>query len=281
MPEPNEGQEQGEQRPAASPAAQPQTYEVIVKGQTRQVTLEELKTLATKSAGADEAFRQAAEIRKEAERLKAEAGEGARVRELIQKTKAGTITSEEVEEYAQLLGVELPAEEENVETEGTAQGTVQTQRGKVQFDDLDPDLQQEIKNARAQTAERQAARIRGEIYGAVAADKELARMLRGDEEAAKVVRDLAVEEVERRALVYGEQYGPELLGGVVQSLRAKLSRLRKPGQGALGDQIGFGEAPASEAMQPDVEEPAKRVPVGETERSRYILNRMRALSREA
>lgn len=67
----------------------PTKYKVNVGGTDREYTIEELTTLASKAAGADEQFRSAAEIRKENERLKLENAQAAKTRAIFDKAKNG------------------------------------------------------------------------------------------------------------------------------------------------------------------------------------------------
>jgi hypothetical protein len=81
---------------ASKEASKPQTYEVTIDGEVRQLSIEEMIPLASKAGGADKRFQEAAEIRKKAER-------GIRVQELLDEIEKGNPKDADIKELSGLL----------------------------------------------------------------------------------------------------------------------------------------------------------------------------------
>lgn len=78
----------------------PELINITVDGQQRQVTMDELKKMAELSGGAQEKFRKAAELSKEAQK-------GKRLQELVVKGRTEELAPTEWEEFADALGISL------------------------------------------------------------------------------------------------------------------------------------------------------------------------------
>lgn len=80
-------------------------YTIKVNGQEKQVTLEDALRAAEKVGGADQRFNEASELKKEAERMREEAHQGIRMKDLYTKISTQAASRDEIVEYCDLMGV--------------------------------------------------------------------------------------------------------------------------------------------------------------------------------
>lgn len=270
MPDPNDQTNTGDQQKAdqtqTSAEKKPEPLVITVDGQKREVTQEELIKLAEKSAGADEAFRKASELRKEAQ-------SGIHTRDLISKLNDGDYmpTKAEVAELAGMIGVD-PADFQAY-LEGPADDEDDDTVEAMSFDEMfqqtvgmSPADVKEIL-ALSHTREVNGAReqIRGESDNAVDKDEILGKLIIGEhgKDRAEVIKDLVAEDVFGR-IRNGEPYGADLIAKSVQKVRAQIKRfgiLDKPDPQAM---LTIGPGP-SEGLPAEVqsETPIKRIPADE------------------
>jgi len=274
-----------------------QTYEITVDGEKRQVTVEEMRNLAQKAAGADKRFEDAAKVRKEAE-------DGLRLKELYTRLSDGNHepTESEVNELAGMLGVD-PAEFAQY-LAGDADEDADKGKGgeKGGFDDaaFDAALQArfgippaEVKQRLDFSHERHIADARKEIRRisdeAVDKDTIFGKIKIGEkaDDRISVIKDMVAEDVLGR-IQNGEPFGAELVAASVQKIRAYLAKFGSPGK---PDQypvvLGLGPSGGLPA-EVNSEEPIQRVSAADAKGednfvARYMqrgLKKLREMNRQ-
>lgn len=247
-----------------------ETYTIKVGGENRNLTLEELKQLASKSAGADSKFQDASELRKQAE-------DGLRMKDLIGRLSDSEHepTELEVKELAGMIGVdpnEFAQYLKEGDTDGKTKKTDTTDTtGKIDkqslvealgFDPaeakaiLDYSKQRHIDSARQQIKETSDNAVdKDEIFG---------KMVIGEngKDRLAVIKDLVAEDVLRR-IQDGVPFGAELVAASVQKIRAHLTKFgipNKPDIFPLTLGLGPGGGLPSEIQS---EKPIERISAGE------------------
>ena len=267
--EKNEGQQE-EQKDTEEGKQEQQkeaTHQIKVNGETREVTLKEALELAQKSASADERFQ-------EASKMKQEASEGIRYKELVTKLRDDSYkpSEAEVRELASLVGADpddfLQGDDDvddstnNTSAEGIQPG---------QFSEMfQKELGMPLSDAKAILAMSHEShidtarnKIRGESNNAVDKDEILGKMMIGEhgKDRAEVIKEMVAEDVFKR-ITNGEPYGPELVAASVQKTRAYLSKFGQPGTPDLYPSLGQGPSLGlSAAVQSET--PIKRISASE------------------
>jgi len=242
----------------------PQTFTVTVNGEKRTITLEEALKAYEKVTGADEKFRAAADLAKQAQK-------GIRISELLEKGRREPLSQSELIEYANLLGIPqedvLAAmtgeeeEDEGEETGSAASPSLPKTPSPVKFEDLDPQLQRDLEKLREQEIERGREAIRKEVTEAVDKDKVLGKMIAASPDRAEAIRNLVLMEVEREAIVYGQEYGPDMVNRAIQIARSIVTSLGTPERPQEPALRGLGVAPSLGSESFYTGKPPKRVPV--------------------
>jgi len=215
-----------------------QMYELSIGGEKRSVTLDEMRNLAMKAAGAEQRFEEASKIRKEAE-------DGIRLNTLITRLSDSDHepTQEEIRELSAKLGVDptefteyLKAMDDTTPTndKGKPKDTPvkidkQTLIEALGFDPaeaksiLDFAHQNHIKQAKEE--------IRQISDGSVDKDEIFGKMIVGenDKDRLNTIKDMVAEDVLRR-IQDGNPFGAELVAASVQKIRTYLTKFGIPGK---------------------------------------------------
>ena len=257
-----------------------ETYDLDVGGEKRTVTLEEMRTLASKSAGADKSFRDAAAEKKEG-------AEGIRIKELVSSLSANP-NEQDTKELAVLLGIE-PGEfmEYLKETDdgkppqsddkgGKVQDITKTQlKAGMKELGLDP---VEVKSVLDFSHKRHidAARVELREISDKAVDKDeiFGKMIVGEkkEDRLAVIKDMVAEDVLKK-IQDGVPYGAEMVVASVQKIRSLLTKFGIPGK---PDQypvvLGLGPGGGLPA-EINSDEPIKRVSSDKDEDEKNLIAR--------
>jgi len=200
-------------------------------GKTIRVNQAELITLASKAAGADRKFEEAAELRKQFGDLDAEtARNGARIMALGQKLTSGRISDTEAQEFCDLLGLDPQALMAEAKSKG--QDKPPEPPKKITLDDLDPRLRTVLEGSEESLLEKTKENIAQKVRNAIDSDAHLTK-IRDAVPANKrdsfdnVLYEMAIEETLGK-VYQGQQLGPELLQLTVQRLRHRLDSIGIP-----------------------------------------------------
>ena len=241
-----------------------ESYTIKVDGQDRQVNLEELKTMAAKSGGADARFQEASDLKKSSEK-------GARIGDLIETLSGDGDPSEAaVRELSGLIGADPDAFLKflEVDSDNSQKGTTSAGMSK---EDLTAALTEllgvtpaEAKATLAYSNTRHVKSARGDLreFSDQVVDKDeiIGKMIVGEnrDEVLTAVKDMVQDDVLRK-INNGEPYGAELVASSVQSVRAKLTKLgipNKPDQQPIVLGLGPGQGLPLDVQ---ADEPIERV----------------------
>jgi hypothetical protein len=261
----------------------PSQFELTVDGEKKVVTIDEMRDLAQKSAGADKRFQEASELRKQAE-------DGLRMKTLVDRLSDGshTPTSAEITELAGMIGVDpaefaeyLASEEEDAAPakgkSNPAEGLKLTKEQIIEalgFDPaeakavLDYSHQRHVEDARKQ--------IRDFSDQAVDKDEIFGKMIVGEngKDRSVAIKDMVAEDVLRR-IQDGNPFGADLVAASIQKVRAHLTKFGIPGNPSqypvtLG--LGPGGGLPAEVQS---ETPIKRVSAAQdTDDSNFVARAM-------
>lgn len=269
----------------------PQTIEVKVDGQIKQVSVDDLKEGYTKAAGADELMRKAAEIRKQGEA-------GIELQELKVAMESGEATEENVRRWGQYFN--LTPEETQVQIDeivyrkpppvnepSDKKDSQQEPSRKIGMADLDDNLRQTITTSHTTAQTTQKDKFLEEVKISLDKNEQLVNVTKDlTPETGSQIRNLLVGEAEneaRRRMNTGQQYGPALVLDAVNAAVNKaleFSKLVAPapdgnGQGPPGTlNLGVGGSGVT-SIKSQVEEPIKKVAVGEPGYDKYWVNRFK------
>jgi hypothetical protein len=253
-----------------------QVYELVIDGVKRSVTVEEMRELAQKSAGADRKFEEAAKTRKEAEK-------GLRVLNLID--SLGNNPSEsDAKELATLLGIDPTefAEYLDKDEDDSAKGGKGS--SKITKEDLVAGLMElglnpdEVKNRLEYSHQRHVRDAKREIReisdSSVDKDEFFGKIKIGEkgEDRLNVIKDLVAEDVLRK-IQDGEPYGADMVTASIQKVRSLITRFGIPGK---PDQypivLGLGPGGGVPA-EVNSEEPIKRISSAEDKDEKNLISR--------
>jgi len=260
-----------ENEPKSKPKGE-EEYTIKVDGIEKVVSRDELINLAQKSAGADKRFQEAAALREKAQR-------GTRAMELFDRLSDSTNppSKADITELAGLLKLdagELAAwleEEEDpnsgtqTETNASTPSAGQQQRQKLTMDDLPDEVKQILTGAKQTQMDAAIALVKKEIKEALDKDDIIAKMKETVKDAAgfdEVVQKKVFEDVQRRIILAGEQYGPELIADAIQATRSDLKKFGIPSRASeqpVPNILGLGPSGTLPA-EVQTDEPIKRVP---------------------
>jgi len=235
------------------------THTIKVDGEDRQVSLEELKTLASKAGGADARFQEAADIKKAAEN-------GTRIGALIESLSGdGDPKESDVRELSSLIGVN-PDEflqflnEDEKKPAKAADGKISTE-ALTEALGVSP---AEVKAILEHSNKRHVADAQKELreISDIAVDKDeiIGKMIVGEnkDEVLTAVKDMVAEDVLRK-IQDGMPYGAEMVAASVQRVRSQLTKLgipNKPGQQPIVLGLGPGQGIPLDVQ---ADEPIKRI----------------------
>ena len=260
------------------------TFTIKVNGEERTVNLEELTSLAQKSAGADAKFEEAAKKTKEAQ-------EGIHFRSLMTKIQDANYkpTEAEARELSGLLGVE-PDEilaylkNEGDDEVGDNDNSTNTDRDpgvefsksfQAEFGRSPAEVKEILNLSHVSHINEARKQIRAASDSAVDKDDVLGKMMIGAhaKERGSVIKDMVAEDVLRK-IQDGEPYGPELVAASTQKVRAYLKKFGTPGAPDLHP-ITMGQGP-SVGLPAEVqsETPIKRIGAAEDGDEENFVNRM-------
>jgi len=252
-----------------------ETYTVKIDGEDRNLSIDELKTLASKSGGADQRFQAAADATKAAER-------GTRIETLVKAiSKEETPSEADVRELAGLLEIE-PAEFMQYLKEGDPPQKTDNKTGVADFNTefkkqmgatpaevratLEFSTQRHVNDARKE--------IREISDKAVDKDSIIGKMIVGEDkdDVLATIKDMVAEDVLQK-IQNGVPFGAEMVTATVQMVRSKLTKLGIPKR--LNQQpivLGLGPgAGISSEIQAD--EPIKRIPSNEDDGEKNLISR--------
>jgi hypothetical protein len=245
-------------------ASKAQTFELDVAGEKRTVTLDEMKVLATKSAGADAKFQDAADMRKEAEN-------GIRIEKLVKSLESDGGTDQEAKELAILLGID-PGDLMEYLHDGGEQSTNTNDNGNQSPAKLTPEQVAEVlgfnpaeaKQILQHSQNRHIASARKELRelsdAAVDKDEVFGKMIVGDkkDDRMSVIKDMVAEDILGK-IERGNPYGAEMVAASIQKIRAQFTKFGIPSASVVNPVVlglGPGAVLPSEVQS---EEPIKRV----------------------
>ena len=261
------------------------TYSITVGGEKQEVTLEELQSLATKAAGADKKFEEAAQIRKDSEA-------GAKLMEMFSTIKSSDEAPDEnvYKELLRTIGykdTEIPDYETVFNKKGGTPVDKDDKKpdatvDKVTLEGLAPEVREVIEAARESKLQDVREKIFKNTEKGVDKDKILGKMIIDTPTAEKsavqeALYDMAKKEVQRRILG-NEPFSSELITSVLQGIRGKIKVLGMPTKSA-GRPPMVGSGPSTD-YSPEViaDKPIERV---DSEDAVYIDNVVkRALQRQ-
>jgi hypothetical protein len=212
-----------------------QSFDLTVGGEKRSVTLDEMKDLAQKSAGASAKFEEASKIRKDNE-------DAIRQYDLIQRMGDSnhTPTDAEINELAGMIGVDAKEFAEYMKddegqpdpTPGKETPATIDKKALAEALGIDP---AELKAVIDHSHQRHVADARKEIRQisdlAVDKDEIFGKMVIGEnkDDKEESIKEMVAEDVLRR-IQDGGQFGAELVAASVQKIRAHLQKFGMPGK---------------------------------------------------
>jgi hypothetical protein len=212
-----------------------QTYEITVDGEKRQVTVDEMRNLAQKAAGAEKKFEAASKLRKEAE-------DGIRVKELVSRLSdsSHSPTETEIKEFAGIIGVDPSdmaeylakgSNEEGKENAPAIDDKVFDEAYVRRFGITPAEAKQREEYRHQQDIDRAKKEIRILSDKTVDKDEVFGKMKIGEkaDDRISVIKDMVAEDVLGR-IQNGEPFGAELVAASVQKIRAYLTKFGIPGK---------------------------------------------------
>lgn len=211
-----------------------QSFDITVGGEKRSVTLDEMKDLAQKSAGASAKF-------EEASKLRDANADAIRQYDLIQRMgdTDHTPTDAEVRELAGMIGVDpkefadyMKDEDEPTPASSDEKPPVIDKQALAEALGIAP---AELKAVIEHSHKRHVADARKEIRGisdlAVDKDEIFGKMVIGEnkDDKEESIKELVAEDVLRR-IQDGGEFGAELVAVSVQKIRAHLQKFGIPGK---------------------------------------------------
>lgn len=216
----------------------PETYEVKIGGETKELTLDELKTHATKAAGANKLMAEAAELRKGAK-------SGLEIKEAFEKVlKSDDVDVSDIRNLAAVMGIdpeemigmfneELEKLGVKTDEKGRKSAGVKEKVGRDQLDDETRDI---IDQAKADQIVKAEAKILEMCKKGVDKDEFFGTIMKDTpEEQRSDKMDVIVRMVHRDvrgkilASPYtGEKFGTEMIQNSIQTIRSELKKYGIP-----------------------------------------------------
>jgi hypothetical protein len=215
----------------------PETFTVKISGEDKQLTLEEITELASKSAGADEKFRNAAQMKEDAEK-------GIEIGKAFEKINSGKFDATDVRKLAELTGQDADeaVTSYNAELKKTAgddkdkDKDKSTPAKKLEMKDLPEDVQEIINSAKESQIEDAQKKVEEMVGAEVAKDDFLGKIvIDAPEELREGIKEVVISMVQRDvqkkilASPYTkEKFGAEMIRNSIQTARADIKKLGIP-----------------------------------------------------
>ena len=216
----------------------PETYEVKVDGEVRQMTLEELKANASKAAGADEKFRNAAQMKEDATR-------GIEIGKAFDKVNSENVTASDVRHLAELTGQDADelvrafnnqGKDDKDDKKDDKKPPLQGPQKKLELKDFPEDVQEILNAAKDKQVEDAEIKIKKMVGDEVDKDDFLGKIvLDAPDEQREGVKEVVKSMVQRdvRAKILAspytkEKFGAEMIRNSIQMVRAEVKRLGIP-----------------------------------------------------
>jgi len=222
----------------AGSSSKEQQYEIIVDGEKRNLTLDELKTFASKAAGADKKFNEASELRKSGEK-------GVRIMSLIDSLTENP-TESDAKDLANILGIDADEFYQYLTGDGEGNGSgssdddtkksTKTKTTKESVTEglkelgldpaevkaiLDYSHKRHIEDARKEIREISDEAVdKDEVFGKIKIDEK-------DKDRMSVIKDLVAEDVLRR-IQDGVPFGADLVSASIQKIRSYITKFGIP-----------------------------------------------------
>ncbi len=258
-------EEKSEEKKEEKQEAKDEQFTIKVDGKERTVTKVELINLAQKADGADAKFREASEMRDNAQH-------GARIGSLFTSAKDGGLTTKEASELGGLIGLDTADMEKfmaNEDKDKNKDDKPAEPEKKVVLTDMPEEVQKAVKASQTAEYEKAVVIITEDCKNVVDKDKILVKLIGDSSTADEVPSKMAAaagmvfDDVQRR-IYSGEQYGPDLVASSLQAIRANLQKFGTPAKASeqpnLPLILGLPQSPvlAKEVLSDD---PIKRIEV--------------------
>lgn len=236
----DEQKQEEEKKQEEQKKEEPKTYEVKVAGETRGLTLDEMKDLASKSAGADEKFRDAA-------KMKEDASKGIEIGKVFEKINSGDFDATDVRKMAELTGqdadtavatynAEVKAADEKNKKAGVETPPAGAKPKKIEVGDLPEDVQEIIKGARESQIDDAEKKIKEMVVAEVDKDDFLGKIVvDAPDEQRDGIKDVVTSMVQRdvrtkilASPVTKEKFGTDMIRNSIQMVRAEVKKLGIP-----------------------------------------------------
>jgi hypothetical protein len=258
--------------PVVPEPPKPETYQVKINGELRDLTLDELKEHASKAAGADEKFREAA-------RLREEGVKGIELAKAFEKVNSGDFTAADVRHLAELTGQDPDEAVAAYTAESKKAGDADDKKTtppagaskKVALADLSDEMQEIIRTAKDSQIEDAEKKIQNMVAAEVDKDELLGRIvIDAPEEQQPDIKAAVTAMVQRdvRTKILAspytkEKFGTEMIRNSIQMVRAEIKKLGIPSKSSKkADRVSLlaglgqiGDLPAEVYS----DEPTKRV----------------------
>jgi hypothetical protein len=240
---------------AAQKQLDEQKFTVTVDGKEQTLTREEAIAALSKVEGADKKFREASDLRKQAER-------GMKIDSLIARLKdADDPDQKDINELSGLLGVDPSLFQAD---DPSGKGGKDKPPQKIRLEDLDDNLKAQLEFEAQRSIEAAEAKILEDIKKKVDKDQILGKMNNvakesGNELFLDAAADMVHEDVLRK-IRSGEPFGPVMIDNSIQAARNRLKKFGTPEEAAKTKTIimGLGQ-PGGEPMKIQTDEPIERV----------------------
>ena len=249
-PEEIAAEEKAVEEAAAAKAAEdvknkPDTFKVKISGEDKELTLEELTALASKSAGADEKFRNASQ-------MKEDATKGIEIGKAFEKINSGSFDATDVRKLAELTGQDADEAVASYTAElkkkdGDGDGDKDKNKGTApptKWDDIVPaeikklleDAREILPTAREAQVEDAQKKIEEMVIAEVAKDDFLGKIVIDAPEELRegikeVVTSMVQRDVQKKILASPytkEKFGTEMIRNSIQTARADVKKLGIP-----------------------------------------------------
>jgi len=268
-----QNQEQNQQEQKQEETKKEETYAVKIDGEERNLTIEEMKTLASKSAGADKRFNEAAAATKAAER-------GTRIETLVKSISTNDNPSEaDVRELAGLLEID-PTEfmqylnEEPPQKSDKKGSNDFSEQFKKEFGASPAEVKAILEYSQQRHVNDARKEIREISDKAVDKDEIIGKMIVGEDskEVLSEVKNMVAEDVLQK-IQSGTPFGAEMVTASVQRVRSSLIKLgipKKSNQQPIVLGLGPGAGLSSEIQ---ADEPIKRISSVEDDQEKNLVAR--------
>lgn len=244
-----------------------------IKGETKEFTLAEIKTMAEKAGGADATFREASEMRTKATAKEEAAVEAVEAMELHQKVQGNFATDQEKNRYCDLFNADQdyrnlilggqvtePANKDN-DTKGEPKSS-----SPVTLTDLDTQLQETLRGAADTTAKNKTDAIIEAIKNSVDKSEDFGTIFKGlDSSNVDSVKSLARDQIRNGLAVKmraGQRYSTQLVSDTVKAVADSMQKLGgylQPAEKPGSTITGFGSDAAAFETQTIDGKPPERV----------------------